>query len=156
MNNINLKSLWHGAEWKFVHWGLYALPARHEWVKNRERITDEDYDRYFRHFEPDLYDPRAWARAAKQAGMKYVVLTTKHHDGFCLWDSKLTDYTSMNTPIGKDLVAEFVDAVRATPTSSSTASTRAATTRRRRSSGSTRAATWPGTAPICTARWRSC
>ncbi|WP_063727242.1 alpha-L-fucosidase [Streptomyces sp. RTd22] len=97
----------------FIHWGLYALPARHEWVKNRERITDEDYDRYFRHFEPDLYDPRAWARAAKQAGMKYVVLTTKHHDGFCLWDSKLTDYTSVKTPIGKDLVAEFVEAVRA-------------------------------------------
>ncbi|MBL1113052.1 alpha-L-fucosidase [Streptomyces sp. 110] len=97
----------------FIHWGLYALPARHEWVKNRERITDEDYDRYFRHFEPDLFDPREWARSAKRAGMKYVVLTTKHHDGFCLWDSKLTDYTSMNTPIGKDLVAEFVEAVRA-------------------------------------------
>ncbi|MGW5698696.1 alpha-L-fucosidase, partial [Streptomyces asiaticus] len=97
----------------FIHWGLYALPARHEWVKNRERITDEDYDRYFRHFEPDLFDPREWARSAKRAGMKYMVLTTKHHDGFCLWDSKLTDYTSMNTPIGKDLVAEFVEAVRA-------------------------------------------
>ncbi|TMV00363.1 hypothetical protein FGK60_14180 [Streptomyces sp. DASNCL29] len=68
---------------------------------------------YFRHFEPDLFDPREWARSAKRAGMKYMVLTTKHHDGFCLWDSKLTDYTSMNTPIGKDLVAEFVEVVRA-------------------------------------------
>ncbi|MEV7084810.1 alpha-L-fucosidase [Streptomyces sp. NPDC093085] len=97
----------------FIHWGLYALPARHEWVKNRERITEAKYDTYFDHFEPDLFDPAEWARAAKKAGMRYMVLTTKHHDGFCLWDSKLTDYTSMNTPIRKDLVREFVDAVRA-------------------------------------------
>ncbi|TDC80274.1 alpha-L-fucosidase [Streptomyces hainanensis] len=97
----------------FVHWGLYSLPARHEWVMNRERRTVEDYERYLHRFEPDLYDPRAWARAAKEAGMRYVVLTTKHHEGFCLWDSKLTDYTSTHTPIGRDLVAEFVEAVRA-------------------------------------------
>ncbi|MFE3828441.1 alpha-L-fucosidase [Streptomyces sp. NPDC059092] len=97
----------------FIHWGLYSLPARHEWVKNHERTKDAEYEKYFRHFEPDLFDPTEWARAAKKAGMRYVVLTTKHHDGFCLWDSRLTDYTSMNTPIGKDLVREFVDAVRA-------------------------------------------
>src|SRR5205085_1325162 len=61
----------------FIHWGLYSLAARHEWVKNRERIPDEDYDVYFRHFDPDLYDPAAWARAAEAAGMRYVVVTTK-------------------------------------------------------------------------------
>jgi len=96
----------------FVHWGLYSLAARHEWVKSLELIPDTAYDRYLDRFEPDLYDPRAWARAAKAAGMRYVVLTTKHHDGFCLWDSDLTDYTSVNTPFGRDAVAEFVDAVR--------------------------------------------
>ncbi|TCL77349.1 alpha-L-fucosidase-like protein [Curtobacterium sp. PhB128] len=97
----------------FIHWGLYALPARHEWVKNRERITDADYQKYFDHFDPDLFDAADWARRAREAGMKYVVLTTKHHEGFCLWDSKLTDYKSTNTPFGRDIVREFVDAVRA-------------------------------------------
>jgi len=97
----------------FVHWGLYALPARHEWVRSVEKISDADYDRYLPRFEADLYDPRAWARAAREAGMAYVVLTTKHHDGFCLWDSDLTEYTTVNTPFGRDAVAEFVEAVRA-------------------------------------------
>ena len=76
----------------FIHWGLYALPARHEWIKNIEKITEEKYQKYFEYFDPDMYDPREWARAAKKAGMKYAVLTAKHHDGFCLFDSKLTDY----------------------------------------------------------------
>jgi alpha-L-fucosidase len=97
----------------FVHWGLYALPARHEWVKNREEISDADYQPYFDHFDPDLYDPRDWARRARQAGMKYVVLTTKHHEGFCLWDTKATDYKVTNTPYGKDLLGPFVEAFRA-------------------------------------------
>lgn len=97
----------------FIHWGLYALPARHEWVKNRERITDQDYQKYFDHFNPDLYDPQAWARAAKDAGMKYFVITTKHHEGFCLWDSRYTDYKATNTPYGKDLLRPMVEAFRA-------------------------------------------
>ncbi|MEV6288568.1 alpha-L-fucosidase [Kribbella sp. NPDC051770] len=96
----------------FVHWGLYSLAARHEWVKNRERMTDEQYQRYFDRFDPDLYDPRAWARSAKAAGMRYVVLTTKHHDGFCLWDSALADYKVTGTPYGRDLVGPFVAACR--------------------------------------------
>src|SRR6476660_5998375 len=96
----------------FIHWGLYALPARHEWIKNRERITDEDYQKYFDHFDPDLYDPVAWARAAKQAGMWYAVITTKHHEGFCLWDSALTDYKAPNTPAGRDLLRPWVNAFR--------------------------------------------
>ena len=97
----------------FIHWGLYALPARHEWVKNRERLTDADYDPYFRHFDPDLYDPRAWARAAREAGMTYFVVTTKHHEGFCLWDSAHTDYKVTNTPYGRDLLGPMVEAFRA-------------------------------------------
>ncbi|NIK57247.1 alpha-L-fucosidase [Kribbella shirazensis] len=103
-------------DWRFglfVHWGLYSLPARHEWVKNRERLTDEDYQPYFDHFEPDLYDPRKWARAAREAGMRYAVLTTKHHEGFCLWDSQVSDYTVAKTAWGKDLVGPFVEACRA-------------------------------------------
>jgi alpha-L-fucosidase len=97
----------------FIHWGLYALPARHEWVKNRERLTNEQYQKYFEMFDPDLYDPREWAKMAKAAGMKYAVLTSKHHEGFCLWDSKYTDYKATNTPIGKDLIKEYVEAFRA-------------------------------------------
>ncbi|HTX89716.1 MAG TPA: alpha-L-fucosidase [Anaerolineales bacterium] len=97
----------------FIHWGLYAIPARGEWVRSVERISNEDYQKYFEGFNPDRYDPRAWARLARQAGMKYAVLTAKHHDGFCLFDSRLTDYKSTNTPAGRDLVREYVEAFRA-------------------------------------------
>lgn len=83
----------------FIHFGLYAMPARHEWVKTNEKISEEHYDLYFKHFNPDLYDPKEWAKQAKAAGMKYVVMTTKHHEGFCLFDSKYTDYKSTNTPL---------------------------------------------------------
>ena len=97
----------------FIHWGVYALPARHEWVKQREEIPDEQYDRYRRYFDPDLFDPERWADVAARAGMKYFVITTKHHDGFCLWDSKLTDYKVTNTPGGRDLIGPMVEAFRA-------------------------------------------
>ena len=97
----------------FIHWGLYAIPARGEWVRSVEEMPAEDYAPYFDEFNPSDYDPKAWAKAAKDAGMKYVVLTAKHHDGFCLFDSKYTDFKSTNTKCGRDLVAEFVEAVRA-------------------------------------------
>jgi len=97
----------------FIHWGLYALPARHEWVKTNEQIPDDVYDsKYFKRFDPDLYDPGLWADAASDAGMKYFVVTTKHHEGFCLWDSEFTDYKAPNTPAGRDLLAPMVDAFR--------------------------------------------
>ncbi|OIV38043.1 alpha-L-fucosidase [Mangrovactinospora gilvigrisea] len=97
----------------FVHWGIYSAAARHEWVKNRERLTDAQYQRYFDHFEPDLYDPEAWAEAAQRAGMRYTVLTTKHHDGFCLWDTEQTDYSAVHAPLcGRDLLRPFLDAFR--------------------------------------------
>jgi alpha-L-fucosidase len=97
----------------FIHWGLYALPARHEWVKNNERLTNEQYQKYFDMFNPDMFDPHEWAKMAKAAGMKYVVLTSKHHEGFCLFDSKYTDYKATNTPYGKDLIKQYVEAFRA-------------------------------------------
>jgi len=97
----------------FIHWGLYSIPARGEWVRSEEEITREDYMKYFEEFDPVDYDPKKWARAAKEAGMKYVVLTAKHHDGFCLFDSQYTDFKSTNTKCGRDLVREYVDAVRA-------------------------------------------
>lgn len=97
----------------FIHWGLYALPARHEWVKRWERLNDTQYQPYFELFNPDMFDAKAWAKAAKAAGMKYAVLTTKHHEGFCLFDSKYTDYKATNTPAKRDLVKEFVEAFRA-------------------------------------------
>ncbi len=97
----------------FIHWGTYAQAARHEWVKKNEAIRDEDYQVYFDTFDPDLYDPKAWARAAREAGMKYFVITAKHHEGFCLWDSKYTDYKAPNTPAGRDLLRPMVEAFRA-------------------------------------------
>lgn len=96
----------------FIHWGLYAIPARGEWVRSVERISKEDYMPYFHQFDPVDFDPKQWAKAAKNAGMKYVVLTAKHHDGFCLFDSQYTDFKSTNTPFGRDIVKEFVEAVR--------------------------------------------
>ena len=97
----------------FIHFGLYAMPARHEWVKTLEFIPEEKYEKYFNHFDPDLFDAREWAKKAKAAGMKYAVLTTKHHEGFCLFDSQFTDYKITNTAFGRDLVREYADAFRA-------------------------------------------
>jgi alpha-L-fucosidase len=97
----------------FIHWGLYSQAARHEWVKHNEHLTNEEYEKYFDQFDPDHFEPKKWAREAKAAGMKYAVLTTKHHEGFCLFDSKYTNYKATNTKAKRDLVKEFVDAFRA-------------------------------------------
>jgi len=97
----------------FIHWGIYSVPARNEWVRSLEKISIEDYQPHFDNFDPVDYDPKSWAKVAKQAGMKYAVLTAKHHDGFCLFDSKLTDYKATNTKAGRDLIKEYVDAFRA-------------------------------------------
>ncbi|MFC7373656.1 alpha-L-fucosidase [Brachybacterium sp. GCM10030267] len=96
----------------FVHFGLYAVPARHEWSMTREKRTLEDYGRYAEVFDPDRFDAAELAGRARQAGMRYAVLTTKHHEGFCLFDSQHTDY-SAPAVCGRDLVREFVDAMRA-------------------------------------------
>lgn len=97
----------------FIHWGLYSIPARGEWVRGSEQIDDALYYSYFKQFNPYAYDPKEWARLAKAAGMKYAVLTAKHHDGFCLFDSALTDFKATNTPAGRDLVREYTEAFRA-------------------------------------------
>lgn len=97
----------------FIHWGLYSLGARHEWLMNMEQIHPDAYEkRYFKRFDPDLYNPDVWAQTAAKAGMKYFVITTKHHEGFCLWDSKLTDYKATNTPAKRDLIKPMVEALR--------------------------------------------
>ena len=96
----------------FIHWGLYAIPARGEWVRSIEKITIEDYQPYFEECNAINYNPRKWAALAKKAGMKYAVMTTKHHDGFCRFDSKFTDYKATNTSAGRDLIKEYVEAFR--------------------------------------------
>lgn len=98
----------------FIHFGLYSIPSRGEWLMSNERIPYETYrEAYFDQFNPVNYDPSAWAKLAKRAGMRYVVMTAKHHDGFCLFDSRYTDYKATNTPFGRDLVREYLEAFRA-------------------------------------------
>ena len=96
----------------FIHWGLYAIPARGEWVRSNEEMPMEAYDPYMAEFDPRHCDMRAWMEAARDAGMQYVVLTAKHHDGFCLFDSAYTDFKSTNSPAGRDFVREYLEAAR--------------------------------------------
>jgi len=96
----------------FIHWGLYSIPARGEWVMYVERIPKEEYARLAKRFKPKRFDADAWVALAKEAGAKYMVLTTRHHDGFCLFDSKVSDFTSVKTAAKRDFVAEYAEAVR--------------------------------------------
>jgi alpha-L-fucosidase len=97
----------------FVHWGAYSVGARGEWVRNRERIPQDEYvEQFVKRFKAEQYDPNDWASLAKAAGMGYVVLTTRHHDGFCLWDSKTTDLNAAQMGPGKDLLKPYVEAIR--------------------------------------------
>jgi alpha-L-fucosidase len=97
----------------FIHWGIYSIPAQGEWIRYYNDISIEDYDKYAEQFNPVDFDPAEWADIAWDAGMRYVVFTTKHHDGFCMYDSKHTDFKITNTPYGKDITAELVTAFRA-------------------------------------------
>lgn len=98
----------------FIHWGAYSVAGRGEWVRNREMIPQEEYvQKYASQFRAENYDPRQWARLAKASGMKYVVLTTRHHDGFCLWDTKTTDYNATKLGPMRDLLSPYVEALRA-------------------------------------------
>jgi len=96
----------------FIHFGLYAIPGRGEWVQWNEQIPVEEYARLADQFNPTNGNPQAWAETAKAAGMKYMVLTTRHHDGFCLFDDKGNDFTSVKTAAQRDLVGEYAAAVR--------------------------------------------
>ena len=97
----------------FIHWGIYSVAAQGEWMQAQQQIPPQEYYSYFEQFDPVDYRPEKWAALAKAAGMKYAVLTAKHHDGFCLWDTAYTDYKATNTKAGRDLVREYVDAFRA-------------------------------------------
>lgn len=96
----------------FVHYGLYALAGRNEWLQTLENIPIPEYEQFANQFRPKPGAPREWAALAKKAGMKYMVLTTRHHDGFSLWDSKANPYNSVNCGPGRDIVREYVDACR--------------------------------------------
>ena len=96
----------------FIHWGLYSILGRGEWVQMNEAIPTQEYALLADRFDPKRYDPHEWVALAQEAGMKYVVLTTRHHDGYSLFDSQVSDFTSVKTRPGRDLVAEFVQACR--------------------------------------------
>jgi alpha-L-fucosidase len=99
----------------FIHWGLYAIPAGEwkgrkdhaEWIRTTAQIPFEEYNRFVPQFNPTNFDAARWAQLARRAGMKYLVITSKHHDGFCLWDSKLTDFDVASTPFKRDILKEL-------------------------------------------------
>jgi len=105
----------------FIHWGLYAVPAGRyhgkvsdhvnaEWIMNDEKIPVKEYETYATQFNPVKFNAKKWVSIAKKAGVKYIVITSKHHDGFCLWDSKVSDYTIMKaTPFKRDILKELSD-----------------------------------------------
>ncbi len=97
----------------FIHWGIYSIPGMGEWAYAQKPWKKGEYEAFAKVFNPTNYNPREWARLAKAAGMKYAVLTTRHHDGFCMFDSHFTDYKITKSPYGKDAVREFVEAFRA-------------------------------------------
>ncbi|MDQ8187084.1 alpha-L-fucosidase [Pelagicoccus sp. SDUM812002] len=107
----------------FIHWGVYAELAGYykgdpvedigEWIMHHGRVPIDDYEAYARMFNPLFFDADAWVSLAKQAGMKYIVITSKHHDGFALWDSKVTDWDITDaSPFQRDILAELADACR--------------------------------------------
>ena len=105
---------------QFIHWGVYAIPGGHwdgkyyagaaEWIRSWKGMPNEAYDNLYKEFNPKKFNANAWAKQAKELGAKYVIITTKHHDGFCLWPSEYTDYTIANTPYKKDIIGALVEA----------------------------------------------
>ncbi|MGA9121536.1 MAG: alpha-L-fucosidase [Bacteroidota bacterium] len=95
----------------FIHWGIYSVPAKGEWYMNNAKIPIPVYEKYATQFDPVKFNALQWVRLAKAAGMKYIVITSKHHDGFCMWDSKVTDYDIMDrTPFHRDVLKELAAA----------------------------------------------
>ncbi len=94
----------------FIHWGPVALTGHEIGWSRGSQTPIEEYDNLYKQFNPEKFDADEWVAVAKAAGMKYMVLTAKHHDGFCLWDTKQTDYNIMNTPFGRDVVKELAAA----------------------------------------------
>ncbi len=120
--NIEKMMWWKEAKFgMFIHWGVYSVPAGtyngkeikgiSEWIMSRGKIPVSEYKPYAKQFNPVKYDPEVWVKLAKEAGMKYIVITTKHHDGFALFDSKVTDWDVVDaTPFGKDLLTPLAEA----------------------------------------------
>src|SRR5213595_1015631 len=105
---------WHEARFgMFIHWGLYSVIGRHEWVMENEGIPVSEYAPLAKQLKPKPFPAREWAKIARGTGMRYMVMTTKHHEGFCHFDTKTTDYCSPKQGPGRDLVREYVDAARA-------------------------------------------
>ncbi|MBT7164820.1 MAG: glycoside hydrolase, partial [Victivallales bacterium] len=94
----------------FVHWGLYAVPAWHEQIQWRRTMAKADYVKLVDQFNPTAFDPDQWLDVVEAAGMEYICFTTKHHDGFCMWDTAHTDYNIMHTPYGHDVLAMLAEA----------------------------------------------
>ncbi len=106
----------------FIHWGLYAVPAGEyngkgggaEWIMETHKIPVPAYEKFARQFNPQQFDAKEWVRIAKDAGAKYIVITSKHHDGFSIWDSKITNYDIMDaSPFKRDILKELADACKA-------------------------------------------
>ena len=112
-------SWWREARFgMFIHWGLYAIPAGEwqgktnhaEWIRHTAKIPIQEYDKFVPQFNPVKFNADEWVKMAKRAGMKYLVITSKHHDGFCLWDTKQTEYDVMSTPFRRDILQELTEA----------------------------------------------
>lgn len=113
---METKTAWfeHARYGMFIHWGAYSVGGRGEWVMNRERIPKDEYiEEFVNNFTAKDYDPAKWARKAKEWGFGYAVLTTRHHDGFALWDSDINDFNSVKLGPKRDLVKEYAEALRA-------------------------------------------
>lgn len=93
----------------FIHWGPFSIPGSGEWVMNNRNITVKNYTRLMDFFNPIDFDAATWVAAAKNAGMKYITLITRHHDGFSMWDTKASDFNIMNSPYKKDIVKMIAD-----------------------------------------------
>ncbi|MGB8952307.1 MAG: alpha-L-fucosidase [Candidatus Aminicenantales bacterium] len=96
----------------FIHWGVYSLTGQDEWARDLFQIPLSEYQEYADNFNPVDFNPEEWVRLAKEAGVKYIIVTAKHHDGFCLFDSQYTDYDIMDSKYGKDALGMFVEACR--------------------------------------------
>jgi len=110
----NAQEWFRGARFgMFIHWGVYSLLGKGEWVMENDRITVADYEKLPPRFNPIDYDPAEWVRVAKDAGVRYITITSKHHDGFAMWDSKVSDYDIVDrTPYGKDVLKALAEECR--------------------------------------------
>jgi len=109
--NVSIMQQWQiGRFGMFVHWGPVSLRGTEiGWSRGRE-VEEEEYDNLYKEFDPVLFDADQWIKVVKDAGMKYFVITARHHDGFCLWDSKFTDYDIGSTPYKKDVISQLREA----------------------------------------------